>query len=63
MQLENRSITTIQDRQFFGGGYNMDIWWEDLKSLVYNFDLAWHHYKKIQGLLQRIVKKNFFILQ
>ena len=32
MQLENRSITTIQDRQFFGGGYNMDIWWEDLKS-------------------------------
>tara|TARA_R100001129_G_scaffold95538_1_gene65103 strand:+ start:231 stop:830 length:600 start_codon:yes stop_codon:yes gene_type:complete len=60
MQFENRSITQIQDQQFFGGNWNLDIWWEDLKSLMYNFDLAWQHYKKNTGAASAYSQEKFF---
>ena len=41
---ENSSILHKQDQQFFAGGHNIDFWWENLKSLMINFDLAWNHY-------------------
>jgi hypothetical protein len=60
MQFENRSITQIQDQQFFSGNWNLDIWWEDLKSLMYNFDLAWQHYKKNTGAASAYSQEKFF---
>ena len=41
---ENASILEKKDQQYFAQGSNLDIWWEDLKGLIFNFDLAWKNY-------------------
>ena len=46
---ENISITKKQDRQFFASPENMDVWWEAVKPMMVNFDIAWNHYLKHTG--------------
>jgi hypothetical protein len=46
---EKASILQKQDQQFYAASNNMDIWWEELKSMMFNFDLAWHHYTENTG--------------
>ena len=46
---EKASILQKQDKQFFAAHNNVDIWWESLKSIMVNFDLAWNHYIKHVG--------------
>jgi len=41
---EKTSIIYKQDQQLFTNKSNIDIWWEDLKSMLFNFDVAWKHY-------------------
>ena len=41
---EKASILQKQDQQFFAESKNIEIWWESLKSMMLNFDLAWKHY-------------------
>tara|TARA_R100001129_G_scaffold28552_1_gene19119 strand:+ start:1313 stop:1909 length:597 start_codon:yes stop_codon:yes gene_type:complete len=60
MHFENKPITVIQDQQFFGEGNNIDVWWEELKPLIYNFDLAWQHYKKHTGAASVYQEKFFY---
>ena len=44
MGMEKASILQKQDQQFFANGNNIDVWWEDLKSMMVNLDLAFNHY-------------------
>ena len=46
---ENASILQKQDKQYFAAGHNLDIWWDSLKSMMFNFDMAWKHYTKNTG--------------
>ena len=46
---EKASILQKQDQQFFAAPNNIDIWWESLKPIMVNFDLAWTHYVKNVG--------------
>ena len=46
---EKSSILQKQDQQFFVGEHNIDVWWESLKTLIINFDVAWKHYKENTG--------------
>jgi hypothetical protein len=46
---EKSSILKKQDQQFFANENNMDVWWEELKPMMVNFDLAWNHYVKNVG--------------
>jgi len=46
---ENSPILQKQDKQFFAGENNIDVWWEDLKPLMLNFDIAWNHYMQQTG--------------
>jgi len=46
---EKSSILAKQDQQFFAFGNNVDVWWEELKPMMFNFDLAWKHYIKNVG--------------
>jgi len=46
---ERSSILEKQDQQFFGFHHNIDVWWEDLKIMVVNFDLAFNHYIQNTG--------------
>ena len=46
---EKSSILKKQDQQFFASENNMDVWWEGLKPMMVNFDLAWNHYVENVG--------------
>jgi|TARA_R110000772_G_scaffold142013_1_gene251715 hypothetical protein len=46
---EQSPILQKQDLQFFAAPFNLDLWWESLKSMMLNFDLAWKHYIQNTG--------------
>ena len=46
---EDAGVLYKQDQQFFCMSNNMEIWWERVKPLIYNFDMAWRHYDKMTG--------------
>ena len=41
---ENASVLDKKDKQYFAQGNNIDVWWDELKELIFNFDLAWKNY-------------------
>ncbi len=43
------SILQKQDQQFFARNNNVDVWWESLKPMILNFEMAWENYKKNTG--------------
>jgi hypothetical protein len=49
MDGEGAHVLYKQDRQFFVGGHNIDVWWELLKPMMFNFDIALRHYLKNTG--------------
>lgn len=46
---EKASTLQKQDQQFFATINNLDIWWEDLKSMILNFDISFKHYVQNTG--------------
>ena len=46
---EQASILQKQDQQFFAAPFNLNVWWESLKPMMLNFDIAWNHYVKNTG--------------
>jgi len=46
---EKSSILQKQDQQFFVASNNIDVWWEVLKPMIVNFDIAWNHYIEHTG--------------
>jgi len=46
---EKSSILDKQDQQFFAKGDNVHVWWETLKPMMFNFDMAWKHYLETTG--------------
>ena len=46
---EQASILSKQDQQFFAAPVNIDIWWEDLKPMIFNYDMAFKHYVQNSG--------------
>ena len=61
---EKASILKKQDQQFFAAHNNLDVWWEDLKTIMLNFDLAWNHYLQNTGAADAYdVRFNFTTLK
>jgi len=62
---EKSSILQKQDQQYFASLNNLEIWWESLKSMMLNFDLAWNHYCMNTGALSAYdnIKFNFTTLK
>jgi len=54
LESEKSSVLMKQDQQLFCMPKNINIWWERLKPLIYNFDIAWKHYDKVTGALQSL---------
>ena len=46
---EKSSALVKQDQQYFATRKNLETWWETLKPMMVNFDLAWKHYIKNTG--------------
>ena len=57
---ENQSILQKQDQQYFAGSFNINVWWEELKTMMVNFDIAWNHYAKNTGALNAYDTKFYF---
>ena len=57
---ENSPILQKQDQQYFANPENLNVWWEDLKSLIINYDLAWNHYAKNTGAQAAYGGEKFF---
>ena len=57
---EKASILQKQDQHTFLTGTNTEIWWEELKSMMVNFDLAWNHYIENTGAKDAYGQKFFF---
>ena len=49
LEFEQSPITQKQDQQFFAHSTNLGIWWEDLKPMMFNFDMAFKHYTENTG--------------
>jgi len=61
--LEKQSILQKQDHQFFAGSYNIDTWWEELKPMMYNFNLALNHYMEYTGVADAFDLDSFHFTQ
>jgi len=46
---EKSPILQKQDQQFFAANGNVDFWWESLKPMILNFDIALKHYIENTG--------------
>ena len=60
---EKASILKKQDQQYFALPGNMNVWWEELKSMIFNFDIAWNHYQKNVGALDAYGQDTFHYTQ
>jgi len=49
MVVEKASILEKKDKQYFAQSYNLDIWWSELKTIIFNFGMAWKHYDQNIG--------------
>ena len=46
---EKSSVLKKQDQQFFANEGNIDVWWESLKPMMFNFDISFKHYIENTG--------------
>jgi len=46
---EKAPVLQKQDQQYFAAPFNLNVWWESLKPMMVNFDLAWNHYVQNTG--------------
>tara|TARA_R100001015_G_C4629774_1_gene190883 strand:- start:1948 stop:2541 length:594 start_codon:yes stop_codon:yes gene_type:complete len=46
---EKASILKKQDQQFFAAPFNIKVWWDELKSLIFNYEMAFKHYAENIG--------------
>jgi hypothetical protein len=60
ISFEKSSVLKKQDQQFFMAKDNIDLWWEDLKPTMLNFDIAWQHYLDNTGAADAYGQKQFF---
>jgi hypothetical protein len=44
MASENASVLQKKDKQYFAAGHNLDVWWEEFKTLMFNVDIAFKNY-------------------
>lgn len=47
--VEKASILEKKDTQYFAQSFNLEIWWSELKTIIFNFGMAWKHYDKNIG--------------
>jgi len=47
---EKASMLKKKDKQYFANSGNIDVWWEDLKPIIVNFDIALQHYLENTGV-------------
>jgi|TARA_R100001460_G_scaffold68935_2_gene109486 hypothetical protein len=46
---QNKPTTEMQDQAYFANQSNIDVWWEELKPIMFNFDIAFKLYLKTTG--------------
>jgi len=49
---EKAPILQKQDQQYFASHENIDVWWENLKPMIFNLEMAFKHYDENTGASQ-----------
>jgi len=49
-----------KDKQFYAGEKNLEVWQNNLETIVHNFDLAFKHYTKETGGAYAYNNQNFY---
>ena len=57
---EKASILYKEDQQYFANAGCIDTWWEELKPLIHNYDMAWRHYIEHTGARECYNDKFFY---
>jgi len=57
---EKAPLVHKQDQQYFANHLNVDVWWEDLKSMMVNYDLAFQNYCLQTGAKESYGTERFF---
>jgi hypothetical protein len=60
LAFEKSPIVEKQDQQYFAGSHNINVWWDKLKPMILNFDLAWNHYINNTGAKEAYCRDKFF---
>ena len=60
---ENAPIGLKKDKTFFALSNNLDLWFNDLKSILVNFDIAFNHYLKHTGSCEAYGQDKFYYTQ
>ncbi len=63
LSFEQAPIIQKQVKQYFAAPWNVDVWCEQLKTVMFNFDLAWKHYEKNTGALESYDQDTFHYSQ
>ena len=56
---EGAPVTHKQDQQYFMRGHNIEVWWDDLKTIMMNYELAWRHYCENTGAEEAYLNQSF----
>ena len=57
---EKAGTLTKQDQQFFANEHNIDLWWEEVKTMMMNFDIAFQNYLTMTGAKEAYCVDQFF---
>ena len=49
VQFENAAFKEKKDEQFFANAENLTVWWDYLKTIIINFDMAFKNYCQQTG--------------
>ena len=49
IRFEQASVLKKQDQQFFAKPDNIEVWWDSLKCMLLNYDIAFNHYIENTG--------------
>jgi hypothetical protein len=60
---ENASPLRKKDNQYFANQDTIDVWWDELKNMIHNFDIALQHYLKYTGAYENDLPLHYTVLK
>ena len=52
LKFENSGALSKKDNQFFANKDNMNVWWQEYKTMIANYDMAFKHYSDTTGAME-----------
>ena len=63
VQFENAAFKEKKDEQFFANAENLIVWWDYLKTIIINFDMAFKNYCQQTGATEHFEEFHYGVLK